>query len=366
MSSGENILYNRKRMVFLFLILMTIVVVKVFYFPVYETEATIMIDMKNRATSVDAEKMDLRDNLGFIRVHEELLKSDPILRKVVEELKLYEDGGFLPFQKSKKFVGSDLQKEKLIRQTIESLQESVITTSSPPFTNLIMIKARYQNAERAAEIVNCLLKVYVKWNVHFHHDEVENVIVYLDQVMDWAQQKLLKSEDDLKKFKDESHMVEPSEDVKLMYQFMKTTAEKALDLEVDLMRQRELYTDESPQVKYLKENIDKLRNKLQGISIDERFKDIPEKEMMLSRLQRAVVINETAYRFLIGEQEKARLIKAKQTTENIKIVSPASIPLKPKGRLTGLAIGLFMSLMLTAGVPWAWRYRKSFIAETSS
>jgi uncharacterized protein involved in exopolysaccharide biosynthesis len=340
---------------------MTIVVVKVFYFSDYETEAIIMIDIKNRATSVDAEKMNLRDNLGFIRVHEELLRSEPILRKVVEKLKLYEDGGFLPLQKPKKFVGSDLQKEKIIRHAIESLQKSVVTTSSPSFTNLIMVKARYKNAQRTAEIVNCLIKTYMEWNVNFHHDEVENIIVYLDKEADLAEQKLLKSEEDLRKFKDESHMVEPSEDVKLMYQFMKMTAEKELDLEVDLMRQKELYTDESPQVKYLKENIDALKRKLQGISVNERFKEIPEKEMLLIRLQRSVVINETAYRFLVGEQEKAQLIKAKQTTENIKIVSPAATPLKPKGRLTGLAIGLLMSLILTVGVPFSWRHRKSLI-----
>ena len=361
MGTVEDVLYNRNRMLQLFLVFIAIVVIKVFLFPVYETEAVIMIDIKSRVTSVDEEKMDLRDNLGYIRIHEELLKSKPMLRRVVEELRLYEDCGLLPFVKPGKFSGSALQKEKLIRQVIENLQRNVITTSSPPFTNLIVINARYKSAEKAAAIVNCLVRVYMEWSVNFNHNEVENVIGYLDREVGSAQQRLRQSEEDLREFRNANNMVDSSEDVKLMYQFMKTTAEKELDMEVAMMREKMLYTDESPQVKNLKKNIVALQQRLEGIPVDRRFRNIPEKEMVLVRLRRVVVINEKAYRFLIQEEEKSRLIKAKQTTENIKVVSSADLPLKPKGRVTGLLIGFIIGFMLVFGVPLLWRHRKVLI-----
>ncbi len=361
MKTLDNILYNRRQMFIIFIFFMIIVVIKVFCFPRYETAAMLMIDTKNRATSVDSDKVNLQDNLGPVRFNQELLVSDPILRKVVEDLKLYEDDDNFLFFKKKKFVASDLEKEILIRKEMQNLRKSVLTTTSPPFTTLIIVKARYPQAQKAADIVNHLISHFIEWNVEFNHQEVHNVLTYLNKEIEQAQQRLSKSEDDLKKFRDENQLMDSSEDVRLMYEFMKTTSEKELELEIKLMQQKELYTDESPQVKYLKEEVAELKQRLQGISLEDRFKNIPEKEMVLARLQRLVLIDEASFRFLTGEQEKAQLIKAKETTENIKVVFPAPVPLKPKGRINGLLIGGLISFILTMGLPLAWRHRKMLI-----
>ena len=414
-------------MFIIFVLLMSIVLIKVFCFPSYEAETMLMIDSKERVTSVDSEKINLQDNLGTIRVHQELLISDPVLRKVVEDLKLYEDNDFFPFLRPKEFVGTAITKERLIRRKIEILRKKVITTTSPPFTSLITVRAKYDDAQKAADIVNYLVKTYIEWNIDFNHSEVDNVIVYLDKEVEYANQRLLESEEALKRFKSDNKIVDLSEEVKTylemipeefkaqyqnertnqmqvlsmqstidiereksLYQQKQTILDKLLDLEVELMHLSELYTDESPQVKFMKNNIQELQDRLQAISrqiflqdkksknyiteisekingyksdykLDEKyldhFKGFPQKEMMLDRLQRAVKINESQYSFLVDEQQKARLIKAKETTENIKIVSQALVPLKPKGRVTGLLIGGLISIIFTVGLPFAWRHR---------
>ena len=431
MKTLEEILYNPRLMFMVFVLLMLVVCIKVFYFPKYETEAMILIDTKQRATSVDSEKISLQDNLGPVRVNQELLLSDPILRKVVEDLKLYDDNSYLSFLKPETAPALDNKKERLIRKKIEILRKSVITTSSPPFTSLIVVKARYKDAQMAADIVNHLIEDYIQWHISFNHSEVGNVMLYLDKEVERANQRLFKSEEELKKFKLVNNIVNLQEEVRTYLQMIpeefkaqylydrsnqvqvlsmqssinletqkalfgqkQSIVTKLLDLEVELMHLKDLYTDESPEVKYMKNNIQELKDKLKAISrqielqdvssknyiaevsrkinnykndykLDEKyldhFKNLPLKEMMLDRLQRAVRINEAQYSFLVDEQQKASLIQAKETTENIKIVSSALVPLKPKGRVIGLVIGCFISLIFSAGLPLAWRHRKILI-----
>ncbi len=486
MSVVDKVLNNKKWMFFILIILLVIVAIKVLCFPVYEANTVIMIDIKNRATSVDAEQIDLSNYLGYVRNYEELLRSGPVIRKVVEELNLYED--FVPKYFSNIHLDSitDVQKERLIRSTVDYFQKSGITLTSPPFTNLIDVQVRYKDGQKAATIANTLIKTYMQWTVGFLHSDVDSVISYLNGEVDKARDQLERSEERLRKFKTDNHIIDLPEEVKTylqmiplefqvryqndqtnqlklleiknelnlerknslyqlmqytqanqlkalevtnalnletnrsLYQLMQTTNDKLLELQVELMRLKELYTDESPQVKYMKMNIQKLQGKLNEISlqirqqdefnkkqveeeaeafvkklneisskagrqddisrqeienetkrfkeyakdyqIDEkyldRFKGLPAKEMMLTRLEREVKINEMAYTFLVQEDQKANLLKAKQTTENIKLVSQAEAPLKPKGRLTGLLTGAFISVFLTSGLPFLWRNRK--------
>jgi uncharacterized protein involved in exopolysaccharide biosynthesis len=476
---------TKLKMIGIFLVLMTIVVIKVFGFPVYEAESVLMVDIKNRATSPDSEKIDLSNYLGYIRNNEELLKSEPMLRKVVEGLKLYEDFPAKPWGHVDTETMTDLEKEKLIRTAIEYLQKKGIITSSPPFTNLIIVQSKYKDPIKSADIVNLLIKTYVQWNIGFIHTETDNVIAYLNEEVEKAKDQLSKSEDSLRQFKSENNIIDLPEEVRTylqmipeefkiqyqydqanrlkllemknslnleaknsvyqlmqytqanqlkalevtnalnletnhsLYEIMHTTMNKLLDLQVELMKLKELYTDDSPQIKYMNENIKELKEKLNKISLQaqqqdqtnkkqieqetvkfqdqlqdisvkaqvqdqlsqkqieqeankfkdysqnfqinekylEHFKGLPEKEMMLLRLEREVKINEMAYTFLVQEQEKANLVKAKQTTENIKVVSAARVPLKPKGRITGLMIGFIISVICSVATPLVWKHR---------
>lgn len=92
-----------------------------------------------------------------------------------------------------------------------------------------------------------------------------------------------------------------------------------------------------------------------------KLKDIPAKDIMFGRLLREVKINETLYTFLLQEQEKARLIKAKQTTENVMVISPALVPLKPKGRLTNLLLGALTCLIFAVGLPLFFETRRRLV-----
>ena len=376
-----TLLKRKKEIIVIFFSLFMFVLVKVFFFPIYESSTTIMIDIKKGPTSLEAQPMDLRENIGYIRIHSELLKNNSPLREVVEELKLYEDIQEMPFLRKGAISNiSNEAKERLIRMTIEALRKKYITIDSPPFTNLIEIKVKYKRPKLAAEIANTLVAKYLQWNVNFIHREVNNIIEYLDKEVSVARERLRNSEIVLQQFREENNVISlpdeikayfevVPEELKFHYQVIKEKEIKLLELEVELSRLEELYTEESPQVIYMKKRIYELKGDLDEEIRKTKFtedyisklKDIPAKDIMFGRLLREVKINETLYTFLLQEQEKARLIKAKQTTENVMVISPALVPLKPKGRLTNLLLGALTCLIFAVGLPLFFETRRRLV-----
>lgn len=436
----------------IFFNLLVFVLVKVFYFPVYEAVTVIMVDVKKSPTSIETERVDLRENIGYIRVHTELLKSEPVLRSTVDELKLYEDRYYRKNIKNKGQTITDISQEKSTRRIIDLLRKNYISINSPLFTNLIEIKVQYKNAEKAAQIVNVLIKNYIDWSINFLHREVDRILDYLDNEVKNSSERLSKSEDALWKFKEENKILSLPEEIKTYIQrqakfeseyistgvqekelsmrievirqelaagnkagiselstishpFIQAIEAQLLSLEIELSRLMELYTEDSPQVIYMQKRISVLKDKLKStvekifaseISIStvnpvyqnlindliqsetmlialgakkeaifkilkdyaDKLKDIPKKEVELARLMRDVKINEDLHTFLVQEQENARLLKVKQTTENIKIVSPALVPIKPKGRLANLLFGSIISLIFAISFPIFFAYRK--------
>jgi tyrosine-protein kinase Etk/Wzc len=330
-----------------------------------------MIDLKQRPTAIDSDRWDASQMVSLVRIHSDLIQSQPVLKTVVEKLKLYED-----LAKDKNNI-SDSLKEKLSRSAIDLLAKKYLTVISPAFTNLIQIKVKYKNPEKAAEIANTLVDSYIKWSVDFLHRETKTLIEYLNKEIEVAKQNLQISEEALEKFRNEYKVISLPEEVRAKIQLIpeeiKTHLKliqvidvKLLELEVELSRINELYTDESPQVVFMKERIAALKELLDsehnksifGESYFTNLKDIPEKEMLFDRLQRRVKINEDLYLLLLKEHENLKLLDAKKTTENIKIVSSAITPLKPSGRVTGLVFGAIVSFFFSLVLAFILELRK--------
>lgn len=361
----------------IFCVLFLAVLIKVFYFPVYEAESVIVVDIKKSPTSVERERTAITESLGFIRAHMELLKSEPVLRNVVDELRLYEDAWIWKEAIKKGERNLDAIKEKASRQMVELLRKRYIVLNSPVFTDLIEIKVKNRVALKAADIANTLMRHYISWSISFTHHEVDRVIEYLDKEVQLTKERLTKSEEALEKFREKNEVISlPDEikaylqaipeEIKSHFKVVQAIEIKLLELEVELSRLRELYTDNSPQVIYMEKRIAELNEDLQkrqtGTKSMEEYiaplRDVPQKEFELVRLTRDTKINETLYTFLVQEQEKARLLRVKETTQDIKIISPALVPIKPKGRMITFVIGTMISLIFAIGLPAFFEYRK--------
>ncbi len=355
-------------------LIMAGVAVKLIYFPKYETEAVIMVDMKKSPTSVESDKMESREAVGYIRSHCEFLKSYPILSSVADELKLYED---LPEWREAQAKGiplDDALKTRFIQETVYRLRKTRLSIESPVFTNLIEVKVNYKDPQKAADIANRIVAKYIIWNLQQIHQEVSRISDYLAKEVLEAKARLSEAEVRLQKFREENGIVSLPDQVKTYYlalpeklkadyQVMQAKRIKLVELEMELSRGQELYTDQSSQVVALTERISNLKKELQEDEAKSHFqfgdegelKKIPWKESVLAQLVLDVKVCEGKYTFLLQEQEKARLLQVKQTTENIKILAEAQVPWKPAGTKRYLLLGVFLSVIAVFSIFGSFR-----------
>ncbi len=327
----------------IFCLVLASVGVKIIFFPQYESQTLFLANNRVSPTSIEQDKDDIKLQMFYLRNHVELMQSDVILRKVVEQLKLDED---IPIGKG---VSTDfLAKEKRVRRCVDILRRS-LSVENPPFTNIIKITVRYKSP-LSADIANALARSYIRWRVELSIEDANTVVNYLDQKVAEAKDKLQIAENDLQRLKTQNSIASLPEDAKDYPKFfsavtlnnpgLQTLENQLLSALVEQSQLEELYTAQSPQVIHLKERI---------AMLTENRKNALEKNMQLINLIREVQIAENAYLFLVQEAQKAKLSLAKKTTEDIKVISVALPPVKPFGRMKTLFMGIVFAFLVAGG-----------------
>jgi len=167
-----------------------------------------------------------------------------------------------------------------------------------------------------------------------------------------------------------------------------------LSLKIELSRLEELYADESPQVKYMKARIVDLELRIEKtiaqlfksefslatlnpiyeelvmeiitkqaelvfvetekamvdkvLSVHEnKLKSYPKKQMGLARLNRQVKYEEESYSVLRQELKNAQLVRTKDVSQDVKLVSKALVPLRKKGSLKKIFLRCIFSFLFS-------------------
>lgn len=429
-------LKRRKSLILLFsLLILALSAVKAFLFPLYESSTLILIDYpKEEPTSVEPERLPLREYVFYVGIHASLITSRPVIEKVIRDLGLVESSANKP--------------EEQLERTIKKFQSKYISVTTKPLSSLVTVTVEYPDPKTAAEIANKIVEIYMDWNVNLLRQEANKVATFVEKELKAAKIRLDSSEEKLKKYKIENKIASlPEErtilltklaDFKEEYYWAKVREEeivasmeeinrqisaqeketlssvtikrnpainnletRAIALEVELGNLLELYTEDSPQVIYKRKLIEQINQKIaeevekikgaelanvnpiyqklvenalelekelvlakiriNSLSslIDEyegKLKEISEKELELERLVRQVDIDKKTYFSLVEEREKNKLLKEKESIEYIKVISPATIPLKPKegpthvvlNTLVGLVVAMVASVVLEA------------------
>ncbi len=143
-----------------------------------------------------------------------------------------------------------------------------------------------------------------------------------------------------------------------------------MDLQVEKSRQLATLTEQAPQVQGTNSKIRDLNRSLQEIlknvdsnsalliqdlqkritEIEGSFRDLPETEQNLIRIQRQFALNENIYNYLMEKRAEAAITKASNTAEN-KIIEPAEggylvSPIPFRNYTLGFFLGIFVPILL--------------------
>jgi len=217
--------------------------------------------------------------------------------------------------------------EDAINDTVNTL-EGQIKTERVGRTNIIRIITDSEDAEYAIKLANTVARVYIQENLLEKTKQARTARKFIEEQITSLEDRLQEKEDRLKLMSERSKGVAMAEPIQ----------EKLAELQFELNKQLQKYTEKHPSVIQLREEISNLEKTLQG------FSDV---DLMYSRLKREVDADRELFTMLKSKLEEARITEA-QNISDVSIVDPAvnaaalSAPNQILGGLVGIILGVVL------------------------
>jgi len=312
--------------------------------PVYEISTTLMVE-PIEVSYIERGSLSYGARAAFIANEKEIIKSRTIAEEVVRKLRLHERLGppsFLSILLNKFFETNPGPFEKTVRGLRKSL--FVGSTGGP---NIIEIGLQDKDPVEGARIVNTVAKVYIDYRYEASLSKTRDAYDFIAEQVKIAQQKLNDSDRALREFKQREKMADlPSETAHILGRLS--------TLDASLSGELAEYPEKDPRVVRTKEEIQRLTAKLESL---------PQKELELARLARAVKSNEEIYLILLRKLEDARIseVAEMQGMGSAMVIDPAAPPPYPmrRKRVIFILMGGIMSLVFGMGMAFFAEYRDS-------
>ncbi|MDH5662249.1 MAG: Wzz/FepE/Etk N-terminal domain-containing protein [Elusimicrobiota bacterium] len=312
--------------------------------PVYEISTTLMVE-PIEVSYIERGSLSYGARAAFIANEKEIIKSRTIAEEVVRQLRLHERLGspsFLSLLLNKFFQTNPGPFEKTVRGLRKSL--FVSSTGGP---NIIEIGLNDKDPVEGARIVNAVAQVYIEYRYEASLTKTRGAYNFIAEQVRIAQQKLNDSDRALREFKQKEKMTDlPSETAHILGRLS--------TLDASLSGELAEYPEKDPRVVRTKEEIERLTAKLESL---------PQKELELARLARAVKSNEEIYLILLRKLEDARIseVAEMQGMGSAMVIDPAVPPPYPmrRKRVIFILMGGIMSLVFAMGMAFFAEYRDS-------
>ncbi len=300
--------------------------------PIYESTTTLLIERKSpHVVSVQevtpmGTTGDYRAYRDYYETQYKLIKSSTLIRKVASSL------GLKPNNPHKG--------DNPVKKLLKAIKVKPVKNSQ-----LVEISAESPEPETAAIIANTVADEYIKENLKRSITTASNAAEWLSKKIEDQRQKLIDSEINLQKFREEHNIsilplmtsTSASEDVKVEY----------ARLHALLANYTQRYTDEHPKVIELKAQIDSLKSKIQGL---EDIK-MGNKTMEYRVLEREVQTNKRMYDILLGRLKEID-VSSTLNVNNISIIDRAEVPeepIKPNLKLN-MMLAVMVGLVMGTGL----------------
>jgi len=333
-----------------FLSVFTVATVGIFRMPpVYEVSTTIMVE-PTEVPYLETVSLSYGARGGFIANEKEIIKSRIIAEKVIRQLHLDEkvdSPSVLETLLNKFFQSNPNPFENAVRGLRRRL--FVGSTGGP---NIIEIGIKAKDPQGAARIVNTLARVYIDYSYEVSLSKTRGAYDFIAEQVKVAQQKLNDSDKALREFKEREKMADLTAETAGI---LSRLAELNASLTGDLAE----YSEKDPRVVRTKDEIRRLTGKLESL---------PQKELEMARLARAVRSNEEIYLALLKKLEEARISEVAEMRgmRSVRVIDPAVPPPYPlrRQRAIFVVLGGVMASVFSLGMAFFAEYRDSSIRSS--
>lgn len=246
--------------------------------------------------------------------------------------------------------------------------EKIVKVSLGKDDGIISISVEDEDAQRSADIANAYVEELMKLNVKFNLGNAGRQRVFLEERLSIVKRDLANAEEALRSFQKGNNAIRLDEQAKAIIENISLLKGQIASKEVELGVAKSYQTEQSPEVKVLRESLTGLKGQLRQLEQSTDGKkvtgdifiataNVPDVGLQFARVMREFKIQEALNELLTKQYEMAKIEEAKNTS-TLQVLDSAVPPdkkSKPKRSLI-----LILLIFFTGFVSIAWIFVKEF------
>ena len=200
-----------------------------------------------------------------------------------------------------------------------------VTISTDEDDGIISIKVEDEDPARAAEIANTYVEQLKRLNIKLNLSSAGRERLFLEKRLRLVKADLTNAEEALKKFQEKNKTIRIDDQANAIIEALSTFKGELASKEVELGVLLSMQTEQSLQVKALREGINQLKKQISLLEEPAKGKTavsdifittsaVPELAVQYSRLLRDFKVQETLFELLTKQYEMAKITEAKNTS----------------------------------------------------
>jgi tyrosine-protein kinase Etk/Wzc len=236
-----------------------------------------------------------------------------------------------------------------LRSDLEAVEKGA--TQPNKTTNLLALTFRGTDPMKAADILNEIMRQYVRQNLERKNEEVSHTLDTLQQQLPEIHSRLTLAENRLNQFRARTGSVDIPKEAELTLQ-----QSSNIGAQISALKQRKddllrTYQEGSDVVSTLNGQIARLES--ESASVNQKVRSLPGTQQELVRLSRDVQVNTELYTALLNNIQQLQ-VTGVGTAHNrvVDLAMPSLKPIKPKKEMllaVFLALGMFLGCVLVLG-----------------
>ncbi|WP_306589623.1 polysaccharide biosynthesis tyrosine autokinase [Geothrix sp. 21YS21S-4] len=232
-----------------------------------------------------------------------------------------------------------------MRNDLEAAEKGVTQTNKS--TNLLALAFRHTNPSRAAEILNEIMKQYIRQNDSRKGEEVGRTLALLQQQLPEVHARVEQAETRLNRFRTQTGAVDVPREADLALQQSSSLASQITALKQKKEELRRTYQEGSDVVATLNAQIAKLQN--ESAAVSQKVRTLPATQQELVRLSRDVQVNTELYTALLNNIQQLQVTRTGEGN-NTRVVDFAMAGLKPVKPKKEMLLAVFFVLGTFVGI----------------